>query len=148
MKNSLATTAIVAILVGALSFYGGMQYQKTRTTSALPGNTQQHAWGNMRNGQPPGESSDLPRTGGSLGNRPIMGEITAADDTSITVKDVSGGSTIVMIASSTTITKSTDATITDLVVGSSVNVRGSRDSSGTVTAESISLTEPLMEPAQ
>jgi len=140
MKNSFATTAVVAIIVGAVSFYGGTQYQKSQAPSfggnGSPGNFSGTYGMPARQGQ----GSGAPTSAG----RPVMGEITAVDSGSITVKNTDGSSTLVVVGTSTEIAKSTAGSMTDLVVGQAVNVRGDTDSSGTVTAASISLTEPMM----
>ena len=81
-------------------------------------------------------------SGGNMGggsNRPMSGEITAVDDSSITIKSTDGSSKIVMLSDSTTVSKMETSTKGELKVGETVNVIGITASDGTVNATSIQL---------
>jgi hypothetical protein len=133
MRTNLIVVAILVILVGAGSFYGGMKYQQTRRSGAF----QQFA-----NGQAGA------RRGIGAGNvqgasfRPVSGQIISMDDKSITVKLTDGSSKIVLLNDSTTINQTSQASKSDLKVGEEVAAFGSTNSDGSVTAQSVQLNPP------
>lgn len=122
---------LVAVIALAGGFVGGMQYQKTQSPA---GRFATYQNGGQRFG-----------SGGGFGGgrnqnfRPVMGEILSSDDKSITVKMQDGSSKIVVLSSSTSITKSTSGSKTDLTTGTKVLVIGTTNSDGSVTAQEIQL---------
>ncbi|MCL4384310.1 DUF5666 domain-containing protein [Patescibacteria group bacterium] len=120
--NKNIVLAVVAIIGLALGFGGGMQYQKSRQTSNTVLN------GGFRRGN-----------GSGNGFRPVLGSIISADNNSITVKMSDGSSKIVLLAGNTTIGKNTKASQQDLTVGQTVQVIGTNNSDGSVTAQLIQL---------
>lgn len=131
-KNSLVITIIVAVLVGALGFYGGMQYQKSQRGSFPGGTTQGFPRGTNQQG-------GTGRQGNTAGIRPISGEITVMDSESITVKMKDGSTKIVIFSDSTKINKTSDGLKSDLKTGIQVTAIGTENSDGSVTAQSISI---------
>ncbi len=127
MKNNLAITVIVAIVIGAGAFFGGMKYQQFKMLSGF----RQFTNGNMiRNGT---------RQGARIGFRPINGEIIASDDKSITVKLADGSSKIILLSDKTAINKAAEATKADLKTGEKVAAFGTENSDGSMTAQNIQL---------
>ncbi len=130
---------LALVLVGAGSFYGGIQYQKSQR-SGFPG------------GQFPERFNGTNLRGRSGPNgvrgwfRPVSGEVLKTDDTSITVKMPDGSSKIVMISDSTKINKAAEGSMTDITVGSTVMVLGMENSDGSVTAQNIQLNPILRVP--
>lgn len=128
-KNSILVTVVVAILVGGLAFYGGMQYQKS-----LRGNFSQFGFdgtrrfGNFTQGQ-----------NGNNATRPIRGEIISADDKSITVKLQDGSTKLVLFSSSTAISEATKRDAKSLEKGKEVFVVGTTNSDGSLSAQNISI---------
>ncbi len=140
-KNNFAITAVVAVIVGALGFWGGMQYQKSRRGS-FPGNIPQ----GFRNGF--GQTQQTNGRSGSArqgGVRPVTGEISAMDDTTLTVKAQDGSSKIIVYSASTTVNKTSAGSISDLKVGEQVTVMGSETTDGPVTAQIISLGSDMFQ---
>lgn len=139
-KNLIITIGIV-VVVAAVAFFGGMQFQKTQRTQI--GNFA-GGQGNFqgRLGQGGGTGEPTRRFGGTGGGA-VVGEIIAADDKSITVKLSDGSSKIVLLSSSTTINKADTATKSDLKTGVQVAAFGAANSDGSVTAQSIQL-NPMM----
>ncbi len=124
MKNNLLIIIIViVIIVGAGAFFAGMHYQKTKQPVSRFGQGQ-----GMRMGM-----------GNRMGFRPVAGDIIASDDKSITVKLQDGSSKIVLLSDKTTISKTADATRSDLKTGEKVAVFGQENSDGSVTAQNIQL---------
>ena len=134
--NKQIITIIIAIAVGALSFFGGMKYQESKSVNNRFGANLQNMRG-QQNGQT-GQSQT--RRGGF---RPVMGEIINQDENSITVKLVDGSSKIVLLSEKTIYNKVETATKTDLKKGESVNVFGTENTNGSVTAQNIQL-NPLL----
>lgn len=135
MKKIVVPVLITAVVVGGLSFYGGMQYQQ----STLNAQRQQRA-GSFGGAGGIGAGS----FGGASGGRGqaasmINGDIISSDDKSITVKTRDGGSKIVFFSGSTGITKSVDGVASDLATGKTVIVSGTPNSDGSVTAQTIQL---------
>ncbi len=122
MNKSLIITILVALVVGAGSFFGGVKYQQSQTPAQS--NSQRGSRGQGQNNQ---------------GFRPVVGEIVSVDDKSLTVKLMDGSSKIVLFGGKMTINKTSDATKTDLQVGGKVGVFGTTNSDGSVTAQNIQL---------
>ncbi len=113
------------VVVAALSFYGGMKYNQSKAVTNTRTGTGQFAGGQRGT------------RGGGTGA--VMGEILSKDDTSITVKMRSGGSSIVFLTANTPVMKSVAGANTDLAVGQQVMVFGTPNSDGSVTAQSIQI---------
>jgi len=139
MKKEILYPVITAVVVGALAFYGGMQYQKSQRVNFRgadgPGNFMMGGGQRGGNGGFGGQSGQ--RMMGQ-GFRPVIGEIISADDKSITVKMDDGSSKIVLISDTTSINKTDPGSKTDLTVGTKVGVFGA-DNNGTVTAQNIQI---------
>lgn len=133
MDKKLISIFIVAlVVVGAGSFFGGMKYTESKTSSLAGfGNlTEEQRSQMVANGGPGTRGSN---TGTSF----INGEIISKDDTSITVKLNNGGSKIVFYSDSTQITKSASGTASDLEAGTTVTINGKTNDDGSVTAQTI-----------
>jgi hypothetical protein len=128
---------IIAIIVGAVAFFGGMQYQKSQRAAGFAGRGGQFAGAQGAGGQF-GGAQGTRRNGGA-----VMGEILSKDDSSVTVKMQDGSSKIVILSGSTSINKSASGTKDDLTTGERVAVFGTTNSDGSVTAQSIQL-NPVM----
>lgn len=130
MKKTLLIIVGVAALVGTIAFFGGMKYAESKNPRRQFSVTGlQNVGGQFRaNGQ-----------GGQRGNGFVVGEVLAKDDKSITVKLPDGGSKIIFFSDSTEIMKSVNGATSDLEIGKTVNVNGSSNSDGSITAQSIQL---------
>lgn len=141
MKKEILYPVITAVVVGAIAFYGGMQFQKSKNLIEFPGDRRAGNFmmdGGQRGGGPGGQGGQ--RMGQAF--RPVIGEIISSDEKSITVKLEDGSSKIVLISDTTTINKADPGSKTDLAVGTKVGVFGT-DNNGTVTAQNIQL-NPIM----
>ncbi len=81
--------------------------------------------------------------GRNAGFRPILGEISAVDETSVTLKQIDGSTKIILMGANTVIDKTETGLKTDLVVGKSVRVLGTENTDGSVVAQNIQL-NPMM----
>jgi len=132
MKNkNLLKTIIVAVAVGAVGFFGGIYYQKGKIQN-FRGNSQFPTGSGVPN-------TMNTRQGNTGGMQPVLGEITSKDDTSITVKTQNSSSKIVILSSTTTISKTSEGSLDDLTNGVNVTVIGTSNSDGSITAQTISV---------
>ena len=76
--------------------------------------------------------------GGNFGGM-IRGVVDSISDQGIVIKGQDGSSKIVLLSSSTTISKSSTASSSDLVSGLNVMIRGKANSDGSVIADSIQI---------
>jgi hypothetical protein len=136
MKKTLAKIIVVAVVVGALSFYGGMKYGQgsvqtaTRQLGGQPGQQRTGGVGSFGTGRQGGAGQN----GGFAG-----GTIISKDSRSITVKLRDNSSKIVFVSGSTPVTKSVSGSVGDLAVGDDVTVAGTANSDGSITAQSVQI---------
>lgn len=140
MKKSTVTGIIIVIIIGAIAFYGGMQYDATKNS------TSQNGYGGGIGGGP---NSSQMRRNGSGGGRAGMnggftaGEILNKDDKSITIKTPDGGSKIIFFSSATEIGTFAKGMVSNLEVGKSVMINGKANSDGSIAAQSIQVRPPM-----
>jgi len=122
---------LIAVGVGALAFYGGVQYQKSQVTTGR----------SFSVGQGTGRTGQSGATGTRrMGNgQPVSGEILSMDDTSLTVKLADGSSRIVLINSKTIFNTTATVEKTELKVGEKVGVFGTTNADGSVSAQNVQL---------
>jgi hypothetical protein len=121
---SIIILIIVFVLLSAGFFYAGMKYGSSKLAAGAQRFQQMGLKG----------AANTQNKGGL-----IMGEITAKDEKSMTVKLNTGSSKIIFLSTSTQINKAAAGTIDDLQIGSSVSVSGTSNQDGSLTAQSIQL---------
>ncbi len=133
--------AVVVLLVGGVSFYGGTKYQQTK----LPSRSGDTAFGSADQfrggpggGMMRGGTGFAGARGGAVGGM-VNGDILSKDEKSVTVKLRDGGSKIVFFSPTTRIGKTTDGIVSDLEVGKQITVTGTTNSDGSVTAQMIQI---------
>lgn len=131
MKNIFVVAAVALVVGAGIGFYGGMKYQSSKapTPGAFAGRS--------------GQNGNRQSFGGMT-----TGTIIAKDASSITLQLVSGqtgqsGSRIVLFSGTTEISKFDAGTASDLKVGTTVMVRGTQNTDGSLTAQSIQLRPPM-----
>lgn len=124
--KKLLPIIIVAIIVVAGTFYGGMLYGKGKSSQG-PRQFEGAGIGF--------QNREQVNRGGSF----TGGEIIAIDNESVTVKIQDGGSKIIFFSDSAKITKSADGVLSDLKVGENIMVTGSANQDGSVTAQTIQI---------
>lgn len=135
MKNKhLIINLGIAVVIGAIAFYGGTKYGEGKTQSAAPSGFAGGQGTQMRN-----------RGGGAFQGGFTNGEVVSKDSESITLKLRDGSSRVVFFASSTQVSKSVSGSLADIVSGVQVLVSGTQNSDGSLTAKSIDL-RPNMVP--
>jgi hypothetical protein len=130
--QQIILTLVVTIVVGAAGFFGGMQYQKIKATTAGAQS------GLNRQGRVGGQG----RFGGQNGGMVTRGQVISASDSGITVKLSDGSSKIVIISGSTQIGKEAAAAKSDIQNGDQVMVFGTANSDGSVNAQSVQINPP------
>jgi len=142
-KNKIVTIVIIALVVIGVSFYGGMKY----------GQSGSPVRGTGPNGMPTGNfsqrtgqfgTSTVSRENRVLGGM-VAGQILSIDGNNLTIKSQDGGSRIVFLSASTTVSKMTTGTVKDLIVGSEVSVSGASNSDNSINAASIQLRPALLK---
>ena len=128
MNKIILIAIAVAVIVGSGGFFGGIQYQKSKSPfSDLQKRFQEAGV--------PGGIPNANRNGGGF----TTGEIISKDEKSITVKLRDGGSKMVFFSGSTEIVKSVSGSGDDLQSGEQVSVSGTQNSDGSITASLIQL---------
>lgn len=142
-------TYIVSVVLIIASFFGGYKYGQSQTVvdPTRGGINQRNSTGSAGNfGQPAGnnQKAGVQRFAGGL----ISGEIISQDSKSITVKMKDGNSRIIFYSNSTSVGKTTEGSVADLVVGKQVMVTGTSNADGSVSAQSIQIRpdQPLPTP--
>ena len=146
MKKDQYKLIIGALLIAVVSFFAGTKYQLSKsagsTQTAGKNSIKQNQLTNSQSQKSGSQTTPtqggMPQ-GGQQGGGMVSGEITAIDDQSITIKSSDGSTKIVIIADSTSYKKSIDASSGDLSVGENVNVVGSSNSDGSITAKNVVL---------
>ena len=149
MKKNLII-ALIVLLIGAGSFYGGIKYSESK------GPSNSIARGNFQNLSAEERQKMLENAGanagagfrqrGQTGAGFLNGEVIAKDAQSLTVKMQDGSSKIIFYSNSTKISKSVDGLIGDVNIGARVMVNGQQNSDGSYTAQTIQIPGALLEP--
>ena len=121
-------TVIIVVVVGALAFYGGTQYQLSKQSAGRSFAAGQFGAGRTGTG--------TRRTGNG---QPVSGEILNIDSSSLTVKLVDGSSRIVLLTDKTIFNKTATVDKSELKVGDKVGVFGTTNTDGSVSAQNVQL---------
>ena len=138
MKKIIPIIIVSIIVIGGGAFYGGMKYQQSK--NPLSGFSRQ----NLQNLSQEQRQQLQANAGGAFqgGNRAagqgfLAGEVISKDAQSLTLKMQDGGSRIVFLSSSTTVSKMIDGSINDVEIGKQIMVTGKQNSDGSYTAQTI-----------
>ncbi len=128
-KNTIMIIAAVLIALAAVGgFLGGMQYQKGNTSSNLT----QGGNGTFRQ-----RSGMMGQNGQNF--RPVRGQVLSLDSNSLTVKLLDGSTKIIILSGNTAFLKAAKASQSDLKTGDTVNVIGTQNSDGSLTAQDVQI---------
>jgi hypothetical protein len=132
----LVLGVIVLVLVAAGSFYGGMIYGKGQAQTSVTAARQRGTPpAFVQGGQFPGQGRQggaNQRQGGML-----FGQIKEIGGNFLIVTDANGRETRVLVTDTTLIEKYVSVKLSDLAVGETVFISGSRGEDGSVTARSL-----------
>jgi hypothetical protein len=125
------TPALAVVAALAIGIFGGILIGHSNASATT--NTSQ-AGGFPGGGTGTGaEGAGTGRAGGGF----TSGTITSIDGDTVTLKTTDGSTVKVTTSGTTTVTKSDTATVSDLAKGETVTVVGTTDSSGNVTATTV-----------
>jgi len=142
-KWQIAVAAAAVAAVGVAALFGGRAWgESAPSNEAAQLQIAAQGPGNANMPGMPGDGSrqpGLPFGSSRAGGNMISGTIIAVDSTSITVQTGDGSTKIVLISGSTTVTKTVDGSLSDLVADENVFVSGTTNSDNSVTANSVVL---------
>jgi hypothetical protein len=146
-KWQIAVVVVVVVAVAVGGFFGGRAAAGSKTPTvqeALQVIQNQYQQGGNGYGFPGGYVGNGGNgTNGANGTvrrgSAVSGSIIAADSSSITVKTNDGSTKIVLVSSSTNVTKVSEGGLSDLTTGQEVAVTGTTNSDGSVSASRIQL---------
>ncbi len=155
-KKNVFIGIVVALVLIAVSFYGGMQYGAKNVASKIQagGRGFAGAIGGAQRAAGQGGQRGVGMQGGAGANGGAgdftAGEIISKDDTSVTIKTRDGGSKIVFFSDKTLIDKSVTGAIADLSVGQQITANGKANPDGSVMAQNLQIrpTQPTIQPVQ
>jgi flagellar basal body-associated protein FliL len=133
MKNTnlIIIIAVILVIVAAGGgFFGGMMYQKNQAPVLGAAGRGNFAARFGQGGQ------------NAAAFRPVRGQVLSMSDTTLTVKMSDGSTKIVVLSSSTAFMQSTKAALTNVKTGDTVNVVGTANSDGSVTAQDVQINPP------
>jgi len=132
-KNTMILVVVVLVIIAAAGgFFGGMMYQKGQTSSVAMTGRGNYATRFGQGGQ------------NAASFRPVRGQVLSLGANSLTVKLSNGNTEIVVLSSSTAFMQSMQATLSDVKTGDTVNVVGTQNSDGSVTAQQVQI-NPLTQ---
>lgn len=132
---------IVAVVFAGGGFFGGVKYEASKKPAVTASRSGQFAGTGAAGG------FGGRRAGGANGGSFVSGQVLSVDSNSITVKNMAGGSQIVILAPSTQYRKAVDGSATDVTTGSMVTVTGSTNTDGSLTAQSVQIRAATSTPA-
>ena len=131
---------LVAVVIAAGSFYGGMIYGKNQAQAELPvpGDMEGMPGGRGQFGALPGGQGVVER-GQIVGEQGgmLFGEIQSIGSGELTITDESGQQVQVYVTDTTLIQKQASVTLADLQEGETVVISGSRGDDGSITARML-----------
>lgn len=139
-----AIVLLIVVVVGVLSGLGGWQIAQMQR----PAGRGNFAQGAARGGAV-GQTMGGARGGANGAMTPgmrgaaVMGEVSAKDDKSLTIKLADGSSRMVILSGSTTYRRTSDSNLSDIVVGTKVSTFGATNSDGSITAQNVQI-DPLV----
>lgn len=153
MNKPLLMGIVIAVIAAAAGFGGGILYQKHSQpsriasgrngsfTANLPANIRQQLQSATTSQQRQQilQQAGLSGTFGGRGGGNLSGQVVAKDASSITIKTSDGNTHVIYYTSSTTVDKTTPASINDVSVGTQVSVGGSPNSDGSLSGRSIQI---------
>jgi Cu/Ag efflux protein CusF len=130
-KNTMLIIAVILIVVALLGgFFGGMMYQKNQSSTLSAAGRGNFAGRFGQAGQ------------NAAAFRPVRGQVLSTSTNSLTVKMSDGSTKIVVLSSTTAFMQSTQAALSDVKTGDTVNVVGTQNSDGSVTAQQVQINPP------
>jgi hypothetical protein len=129
----ILVSIVLIIVVAVGGFFGGMMYQKNQVaTFGMMSQNGARLGGNF--------AGRFGQTGANF--RPVRGQVLSMNANSLTVKLSNGSTAIVVLSSNTAFMQSTKAALSDVKTGDTVNVVGTQNPDGSVTAQDVQINPP------
>jgi hypothetical protein len=142
-KNIMILVAAILIIVAAVgSFFGGIFYQRNQLPFFSIGTLGQNG---SREGNFAARFGQNGQASQNTNFRPVRGQVLSIDSNSMTVKMSDGSTKIIVLSSSTVYMQSTKASLGDIKAEDTVNVVGTQNSDGSVTAQDIQINPPVQQ---
>jgi hypothetical protein len=122
--------------VGAGAFYGGTVYEKQQTTNVR--NSFFNGRGGTGGGGGGAGGGGGGGGGGGFGGGAVFGTVKSVTGNTVQISTPQNVTTV-NLTDATTIMKTITGTVSDIQVGDTITVRGMKDSSGNVAADSIQI---------
>ena len=134
---------IIAVIAGLVVVSGGSFYAGTSYSAAVNGRNSRNASFSSLSPEDRqarfGQTGGVVRAGRNANGGLVSGEVLSKDASSITVKLAAGGSKIVFLPASATVTKSVSGSSDDIETGQRVMVAGTANPDGSITGETIQI---------
>ena len=138
MKKILPIIIVSIIVIGGGAFYGGMKYQQSKNpTSGLSRQNFQNLSEEQRQQLQANAGGAFQGGNRTAGQDFLAGEVISKDAQSLTLKIQDGGSRIVFLSSSTTVSKTAEGSLNDIEIGKQIMITGKQNSDGSYVAQAI-----------
>lgn len=139
MNKTVIIAVVLVIVAGIGGFFAGKYYQASQTASRFA----------QFGGAVGGQGGQFYRKFGQgdqrgQGMNVVRGQVVSTDSNTITLKLPNGSTKIIVVGSSANIYQSTKGTLSDLKAGDTLNIFGTANSDGSVTAQNIQI-NPIMQ---
>jgi len=131
-KNKIVSLVVIGVIVVGIVFYVGVKYGQSNKAVTGTGNFGQ------RNFQMMGSSTARGGNRMAFGGA-VSGQIIYNQGNIMTVKSQDGGSRIIFLSASTTVSKVVEANGKDLFEGVYISVNGVNNSDNSINAQSIQI---------
>ena len=135
MSKDIVLKIVSGVIIAVIAFWGGNAYAAHKASANKTTKVSSFGQQGGRNGGSSGMGMGGRQNGGGF----TTGEVLSKDDTSVTIKLRDGGSQIVFLGGTTTVAKSVEGSLNDLSVGENVMITGSKNSDGSLTAQSVQI---------
>lgn len=142
MTKERVSAVIILILLACGIFYGGVVYGKSH-----PSNKQFAAGARTGAFAQGGQFAGRQGTGSTTMGVVTTGQVLSFSGNNLTIKTANGSSRIILVGTSTPITRSVAGASSDVQTGSIVTVNGITNADGTLTARSVQLQPAQVMPA-
>lgn len=141
-KLMIAIAVVAVILIAGVSFFAGTKFSGKNARGNFADR------GNFSGAQQGMQKAGAGRMQGQGAGRLnfIDGELVSKTDQNFTMKLADGGSKIILVSASTTISKASTGSVNDLTPGCKMMINGDTNADGSVTAKTIQLRDANATP--
>ena len=137
-QNMIIGCVLSAIIAGGAGFYGGTKYQSPRSLSRA-GQFAGRGTAGQNIGSSGRGTNGSAQPGLGLRGGAVLGEVTAKDDKSLTIKLSDGSSKIVILSDSTTYRTTSESGLDSVEIGMTISSFGESNTDGSLTASNVEI---------